>query len=951
MRFPVMLAALAALALQPTPAFAEQPAAPAAAAAAEPLWAFEASDIPVDPAYRFGVLDNGMRYILRQNATPEGTAMVRLHIGSGSLDENEDERGLAHFLEHMAFNGSKRIPEGEMIKLLEREGLAFGADTNASTGLEQTVYRLDLPRNDESLLETVLMLMRETASELLIDEDAVARERGIILAERRDRTNFAYKSLIDQLEFTAPGARFIDRLPIGALEVLENAPAATLRGFYRRTYVPANTTLVIVGDFPIDLMEARVRHWFADWTAAPDPVEPVTGPVDIARSGETDIYVDPALPESVSVSRYAAWEDRPDTIANRQQGLLRQVGNGIVNRRLQALARGADAPFRGASFGTGDLFEDARSTTLTVSTPDGEWRKGLNAAGIAVRTALSYGFSQAEVNEQLASIRTSLENAASSSETRTHAALAAMALSLVDDERIPSTPQSALERFEEFAGEITPDAALAAVMADAAALDDPLIRYQGRSEPEGGADALRAAWNAVASAVIAAPNWAEQAEFAYQDFGTPGAVVSDTRDERLGIRLIRFANGVRLNLKQTDIRKDQVSYRLTLDGGELLNTADDPLKTELVATLPAGGLGKHSQDELATILAGRSVGISIGANGDSFQMGGTTTPRDLELQLQLLTAALVDPGYRSEGVERYRRGIAQFFASLDATPGQALNNKIGGILSDGDPRFTLQSREAYEARTFEQLATDIGDRLAKGAIELALVGDFDEQAAIDNVAKTLGALEPREAEFNPREEARQRPFTAERGTRMITHTGEADQALIRMIWPTTDDSDLREALRLELLGLVVRVRLQEELREALGQAYSPSAGSSPSRVWRGYGTFSLNVAVDRAQLDPARSAIGAMLDGLRDGKLDDDTVNRARQPLLENYDNLLKSLGGWMSLTDRAQSEADRLDRYFAAPDILKSFTAQDIVSAAQQYLASDAAVELLVVPESAKDE
>ena len=146
MRFPVMLAALAALALQPTSAFAEQPAAPA-----EPIWAFEASDIPVDPAYRFGVLDNRMRYILRQNTTPEGTAMVRLHIGSGSLDENEYERGLAHFLEHMAFNGSKQVPEGEMIKLLEREGLAFGADTNASTGLEQTVYRLDLPRNDESL--------------------------------------------------------------------------------------------------------------------------------------------------------------------------------------------------------------------------------------------------------------------------------------------------------------------------------------------------------------------------------------------------------------------------------------------------------------------------------------------------------------------------------------------------------------------------------------------------------------------------------------------------------------------------------------------------------------------------------------------------------------------------------------------------------------------------------
>ena len=213
MRFPVTLAALAALALCPAAAFANQ--ATPARETPDPVWAFEASDIPVDPEFRFGVLDNGMRYVLRQNATPAGTAVVRLHIGSGSLDENETERGLAHFLEHMAFNGSKRIPEGEMVKLLEREGLAFGADTNASTGLEQTVYRLDLPRNDPNLLETVLMLMRETASELLIEQDAVVRERGIILAERRDRTNFAYKALVDQLDFAAPGARFTARLPIG----------------------------------------------------------------------------------------------------------------------------------------------------------------------------------------------------------------------------------------------------------------------------------------------------------------------------------------------------------------------------------------------------------------------------------------------------------------------------------------------------------------------------------------------------------------------------------------------------------------------------------------------------------------------------------------------------------------------------------------------------------------
>lgn len=944
MRFPVMLAALVALALRPASAFAEQNPAPQPPAA-EPVWAFETSDIPVDPAFRFGVLDNGMRYILRQNATPAGTAVVRLHIGSGSLDENENERGLAHFLEHMAFNGSKRVPEGEMVKLLEREGLAFGADTNASTGLEQTVYRLDLPRNDEKLLETVLMLMRETASELLIEQDAVARERGIILAERRDRTNFAYKALVDQLDFVAPGARFPDRLPIGALEVLEQAGAAELHAFYRRTYVPANTTLVIVGDFPLALLEERVRHWFADWQPAPDPAEPATGPIELERSGATDIHVDPALPESVSIFRYGPWQDRPDTIANRQQGILRQVGYGVINRRLQTLARLADAPFRSASFGTGDLFEDARQTTLSISSEDGQWRKGLVAATIELRRALAYGFSEAEVAEQVAQIRNSLEQDMRGAGTRTHNTLAGAALALIDDERIPSTPQSALERFENFASRITPAEALEAVLADAVPLDQPLIRYQGRSEPAGGVAALRAAWDEGAAAAVLPREQSVRTEFAYTDFGQPGAIVSDTRDPRLGIRQLRFANGVRLNLKQTDIRKDRVSFRLRLDGGELLNTAQDPLRTALVSSLPSGGLGAHSQDELATILAGRSVDLAIGASGDAFSLSGGTTPRDLELQLQLLAAALIDPGYRSEGEERYRRNIAQFFASLDATPGQALGNQIGGILSNSDPRFTLQSREAYMARDFAKLKADIGDELTRGAIELALVGDFDEQAAIDAVSRTLGALPAREPEFAPHEEARQRGFTAQRGPRIITHSGEADQALVQMVWPTTDDRDLAEALRLEVLSRVVQVRLQEVLREQLGQAYSPSANSSTSRVWRGYGTFSLTVAVEREKLDSARAAIAGMLGDLRGGTLDPDALDRARQPMLEAYDNLLKSLGGWMTLAERAQSEPERLGRYFAAPELIRGLAPADVVAAAKQYLGAGDAVEILVVP------
>jgi len=909
------------------------------------VWAFQTSDLPVDPAFVFGQLDNGMRFILRENATPEGTALVRLYVGAGSLDETDQERGLAHFLEHMAFNGTTNIPEGEMVKLLEREGLAFGADTNASTGFDATTYMLNLPRNDEDLLDTALMLMRETASEITIAPDAVERERGIILAERRDRRNYSYKETEDRLAFTAPGARFVDRLPIGTLETIESATSEDLRGFYERNYVPANTVLVIVGDFPTDLMERKIRERFESWRSGSMPPEPVTGPVDVKRTSSTDIYVDPALNERVTITRQSLWIERPDTIANRKASVLQSIGYGIINRRLAAIARSEGAPFRSAGFGTSSVFEDARSTNIVVDTADGEWSEGVKAAVAEVRRALWFGFTETEIAEQIARLRTSLENSVRASETRSNGALVGAALNLVASESVPTTPESGLARFESYVDEITPQAALAAVRDDAIDLTDPLIRFRGRIAPAGGEVALRSAWNEALAIELTPPQDNGPVSFAYTDFGPAGRIISDSTDDRFDFRLVTFANGVKLNLKQSDIRKNQVRFALTLDGGSLLNTVEDPLKTALASSLTLGGLGKHSQDELETILAGRDVRLSFRSSSDHFRLGGTTSPDDLELQMQLLAAALTDPGYRKEGEERYARSVENWFASLDATPAGALNRRIGAILSDNNPRFSVQPKEAYLARNFEKLREDIGDRLANGAIELALVGDFDPDAAIAAVAKTLAALPARETEFQTRAEARTRSFTKQRGLIELTHNGEPDQALVRLTWPTTDDSDLSETLRLALLNRVVRIKLQEGLREALGQAYSPTSSSNPSGVYEGYGTFALAASVDVAEIELTRAAIKMMLGDLRENGINKDLLNRARQPVLETYDNLLKSLGGWMSLADNAQSEADRLERFFAAPAVITSITPAEILETARRYLDPEMAVEIVVVP------
>ncbi len=908
-------------------------------------WPFAASDLAPDPEYRVGVLPNGMRYIIRPNATPAAQGMVYLWINAGSLGEEPDQAGYAHFIEHMAFNGSTRVPEGEMVRLLEREGLAFGPDTNASTTFDRTVYMLNLPRNDAALLDTALMIMRETASELTLDPAAVAREIGVIQSERRVRDTYQQRATIDQLRFFYPGSAFAENWIGGRDETIDAATSRRLRDLYERWYRPSNAAIIVVGEFDADAAEAAIAAHFASWQAAPVETPASAGPFDLERAGQTAIFIDPALSEQINVSRSAAWIARPDTVASRRERLLREIGYAIINRRLQSLGRSGDPPFRAAGMVTEEVFQQARTTSLVVQAAEGEWQRGLAAAQEEYRRALLEGFSQAEVAEQIANLDGSIEANAAGAATRHNSNFITGAMTLLEDEQIPTTPQSAAERFANTRPLITPEAVLAAMLADLVELDNPLIRFSGRTAPVGGEAALRAAWDAGMAAELAPREAATVASFAYTDFGPPSAIVADTVEPLLGIRTIAFANGVRLNLKRTDLAADRITVQVNIDGGQMLDTRENPLATAMTSSLILGGLGAHSLDELQSILAGHQLGIGIEADEETFLFSATTTPRDLQMQLQLFAAAVADPGWRTDGEEQYHRNVSNFFARLDATPDAALSTALGAIVSDNDPRFSLQSQDAYLQLSFARLRDAIGSALGNGAIELALVGDFDEEQAIAFVASTFGAFPQREADFEAYVDNRDRSFTADRTPRTLTHSGEANQALLQMLWPTRDGEDLAESLELNLLEGVAQSLLLDRLREELGQTYAPGASADQSRVYPDWGTFSISASVTPADMPATRAAMLAVIEQLRAAPVDADTLLRARAPQLEAYDNLLKSNGGWMGLVDRAQSQPDRLARFLEGRALLEALAPEDVQAMAQRYLDPAQRLEITVLP------
>ncbi len=916
----------------------------------QPEPALAQSDLEPDTAIRWGRLPNGMFWALRPNATPAGTAEIRLAFEAGSVDEADDQRGFAHYVEHMAFNGSTHVEEGEMIALLEREGLAFGADTNASTGFEHTIYQLRLPRTDPALLDTSLMLMREIASELNFDPQAVDRERGVLLAERRDRANYQLEEALDRYRFETPDALYVDRWAGGTPETLRAADAAELRAFWASRYRPGNAALIVVGDLDPEAVEAAITAHFADWqNDAPPPAPRNYGDVDFNRPAAEEIHLHPALSERFTAFALAPAQTPLDTAEERRTTVLRQIGYDAVNRRLTRLARRAGAPFKSAGFGSGNVFRQARVTRLIVDSVDGEWERAMRAAVAEYRNALERGFSEAEIAEQLAELDERYEAAAVGEPTRTNDFMVDRILRWVGEGRVPTTGPEAAERYQAMRDEITPDAVLAALREEAVPLDEnAFLRFRGRSAPEGGKEALRQSWADAMEAPLADEAVIETQPFAYTDFGAPGAVVADSREPVFGVRTVRFANNVRLNVKHTDLARDQVLVRMTIPGGKLLETREHPNAVELVSRIPASGLGRHEADELASILAGKRVGFGLGASSDALISSGSTRAEDLELQLQLMAALITDPGWRSEPVTRFRNALPDYFARLRATPGSALASGRGAVISDDDPRFSQQQIDAYRALDFDQLRAAIGPSLARGPIEIAIVGDVDEDRAIALVAETLGALPMRDASFTPPPAALQRQFTDRRGPVVLRHEGEPTQSLVELVWPTTDDSDPVQEIRMELLERVARIAVTEELRERLGQAYSPQVSNAMSKVWPEWGTFSIRAQVELSQLPAARAALAATIESLRSEPIPADLVERARAPLVAAYDNLLKSNSGWLAVADRAQSEAGRLERIAKAQERARAVSAEELQAEARQWLAPGRAVEFLVVPEGA---
>ncbi|HXQ16235.1 MAG TPA: insulinase family protein [Caulobacteraceae bacterium] len=936
------LAALAALGLAVT--------ALALPATAAREWPQAHSDLKADPSIRFGALPNGMRYAIMKNATPPGQVSMRLRFDVGSLMERDDQQGLAHFLEHMAFNGSTNVPtRGDMVKDLERLGLAFGADTNAGTGFDATTYKFDLPKSDDQTVDTSLMLLREIAGNLSLDQAAMDQERGVILSEERLRDTPSYRITKQRYAFLMDGQRPPQRFPIGLVPVIQSAKADLIADIYHHYYRPERATLVIVGDIDPAAIEAKIKARFSDWQGkGPAGADPDLGKV-ASRGADFKVAVEAGSPVTFEV----AWTTPPDlsadSVAKEKRQVVERLALAVLNRRLATLARETTPPFISAGAFHGDQLRAERVTAVLVYSQPDHWKDALATAETEVRRAIQFGVRPDELQREIAESDAALKLAAASADTRRTPAMADEIAGTLDENDVQTSPADDLALFEATTKDLTA-AQVSETLKGLFAGAGPLVFMSAPTQVDGGVAAVRTAFDAARATPVTAPEAPRQVDWPYTSFG-PSGKVADRKDVNdLDAVLVRFDNGVRLTVKSTKFRQDQILVKVRFGDGLQSMAPDHQTVTWAGSAFAEGGLRQISADDSERALAGIVYGVNFGAGADAFELSGVTRQADLATQLQVLAAYVADPGWRPEAFQRMKTYGLTLEDQYEATDTGVLARDLGGLLHAGDRRWTFPSRDEIGAETAGELKAAVSPALANAPLEVVIVGDITVDKAIAAVADTFGALpkRPDPAPLAPPTHGASFP-SATASPIVETHTGRADQGVALEAWPTTDFWADPQGSRVNtILGRVLQLRLTDTLRLKEGVTYSPGAGAVSSQVFPHYGYVDAYMEAPPPKLDGFFVDVAQIASDLRTTPVSADELERAKKPAIEALEKATATNEYWLEGLAGAQADPRRLDALRSAEPSLERVSAGDVQTAAKSWLRDDTAWKLEIKPKTA---
>jgi zinc protease len=902
--------------------------------------------LPIDPQVTIGQLPNGLRYYIRSNGRPEGRAELRLVVNAGSVLEDDDQRGLAHFVEHMAFNGTRNFEEHELVRYLESIGMRFGPDLNAYTSFDETVYMLTIPTDREDVVSTSFQILADWATGITFAPEEIEKERGVVIEEWRGRLGAQSRLTDAQFPVLLGGSRYAERLPIGLVETLQSFPHDALLRFYRDWYRPDLMAVIAVGDFDPERIESLVREHFGSIPATSGARTREHFPVPEFPGTRFLTVTDPELTNTRVEVRHKLPRREVETVADHRQVLLERLHSVMLNTRLAEITQKPNSPFLGASTGRGRLVRPVDMYSLVALVADNGVERGLEALLVEAERVARHGFTNEELERSRLNMLRALERAHAERERTNSGVYASAYVSHFLD----AIPIPGIDFEFAVAQALLPNLTLDEVndVARGWLSDDDRIVLVSAPEKDG----LQLPDEARILGLLASIDGLQidpydgggAAEPLLASLPAGGSIVGERRHAEVGVTEWTLANGARVLLKPTSFRDDEILIRGYAPGGLSLASDEEYLSASFATdVVGVSGVGTLSAVALQRTLAGKAASVAPFIGETEQGISGSASPRDAETLFQLIYQYFTAPRLDDDAVTAMIEQIEALLANRDADPNAAFSDTLQMVINSHHPRARPLTAERLSEVDVDRALEFYRDRFTDASgFTFVIVGNADEASIKPFVERYIGGLPAAGVSEMWRDNGIRPPEG------VVTRTvrqGLEPRATTRIIFTGPYPYSRERSHAIRSLASILDLRLMDQLREDLGATYGVQVSGSASRQPDQRYTFGIGFGSSPERLDELVEATFAALERLKQDGPTEDELARVKEMQRRERETSLRQNGFWLGQIAAYDREGFELSDILTADRLTEELTAELIRETAREVLRPDNFIRVTLLP------
>ncbi|NIJ46481.1 zinc protease [Wenyingzhuangia heitensis] len=897
------------------------------------------SAIPTDKNVKKGVLSNGMTYYIRQNSKPEQKVELRLVVKAGSILENEKQLGLAHFMEHMNFNGSKNFNKNELVDYLQSIGVKFGAHLNAYTSFDETVYILPIPTDDDEKLEKGFQIIEDWAFNASLTDEEIDKERGVVLEEYRLGLGANKRMLADYLPKLMYKSRYAERLPIGTKKVLENFTYKDLREFYKNWYRPDLMAIVAVGDVNVKTLEEKIKTHFEKYPAVKKPKKRTEYTTPNHKKTLVSIVTDPEATRSTVQLYYKSTATAKPvvTIADYQESLINNLFSTMLNNRLSELKNKENPPFIYAGSWYGNIWDKSKNAyqNYAISSETGQ----IEAFKTLVKEnerAFRFGFLESELERAKKSLLNSMERAFNEKEkSESKSYTSEYIQNFLNAEPIPGVEWE-FKNLQELLPKISLNDCNS-LLKNYIHNNNRVIIFTGPQKeniPHITETEVIQILNKVKKSSLKPYQEKELGDGLMSTLPIAGSITQIEKDTVLNITKITLSNGVKVSYKKTDFKDNQVLFRAFSFGGSSLLTDEEYKQTSIAnRALTEAGVNGYSKNDLQKLLAGKSVSVSPSIGSLSEGMSGASTPKDLETFFQLTHLYFTKLNYDVKAYNSYKNKMQAYLKNAISKPSTYFSVEVDQFLNQHNKRHIgFPTDEVWNQTNYKLAYQKYKERFADASdFNFYFVGNFDEQT-LQEYCKTYLASLPSTYSKETYKNVSTKPMEGILEKTVLK--GNEPKSLVRILFSgLAKEYTKNEDYYLRSLGEVLSIKLIEQLREEESGVYGVSAKGGIRKLPVKQYNFSIAFPCGPENVDKLIQKALAELEKIKNNGISDKDLNKIKETQLLDYKQALKQNGFWINKIKNADFYKTDIHNFLNQKEKIKQLTSEDLKKVANKYL------------------